>query len=67
MRDNHSGSPFDDAFHVLLDNSFRLRIECTRRRLVEDQDLRVVDERSGDGDALALAAGGGTALSTMVS
>ena len=33
-----------------------LRVD-RRRRLVEDQDRRVLEERARDGDALALAAG----------
>ena len=41
---------------ALLDRRLDLRIERARR-LVEDEDRRVLEEDAGDGDALALAAG----------
>src|SRR6266536_329709 len=52
--DHKHGTPFDDAAHVVLDDPLALVIERARR-LVEDQDARVRDQRPGDGDALALA------------
>ena len=44
-----------DALHVLLDDPLALVIELARR-LVEDQDARVLHQGAGDGDALALPA-----------
>jgi len=48
-------SPLRDLLHVLLNDALALIVEGAGR-LVEDQDSRVSDERTGDGDALALAA-----------
>ena len=42
-------------FDRVLHEAFALRVEGARR-LVEDQDLRVAQDRSSDGDALTLAA-----------
>jgi hypothetical protein len=46
---------FGDVLHVVLDDAFALVVECTRR-LVEDHNARIGDQRAGNGDALALAA-----------
>ena len=43
------------SLHVLLDDALALVVERARR-LVEDQDARIGDQRAGDRDALALAA-----------
>ena len=48
--------PTRDAVELGLDRLFRLRIE-RRRRFVEDQDRRVLQQRARDRDALLLAAG----------
>ena len=56
VRDDKDRSPFGDLLHVLLNDPFALVIEGTRR-LIEDQNARVGDERAGDSDTLALATG----------
>src|SRR5882757_9952124 len=62
VRNDQNRPPPGDLFHVLLDDALALIVEGARR-LVEDQDARVGDERAGNRDALALAAGqGGAAL-----
>ena len=48
--------PLAISLHVLLDDPLALVVERARR-LVEDQDARIGDQRARDGDALALAAG----------
>ena len=61
----HGGEPVGDdeggaAFHHLIerlrDARLGYRIERARR-FVENQDRRVFEQRAGDGEALALAAG----------
>ena len=47
--------PLGDPLHVLLDDPLALVVERARR-LVEDQDARIGNERAGNGDALALTA-----------
>ena len=56
VRDGDHGLAFHQPVEVLLDRRLDLRIE-RRRRLVEDQDRRVLQHDAGDGDALPLAAG----------
>ena len=47
--------PWQIACHVALQDRFALVVERTRR-LVEDQDARVREQRAGDRHALALPA-----------
>ena len=56
VRDDEDGAARRDALHVVLDDALALVVERARR-LVEDQDARIADQRARDGDALALAAG----------
>ena len=56
VRDDEDGAPFGDLLHVVLDDALALVVERARR-LVENQDARIADERARYGDALALAAG----------
>ncbi len=55
MRDDQHGAPLHEVAQRLLDHELALGIEV-RRRLVEDQDRRILEEGAGDGQALALAA-----------
>ena len=48
--------PLHQAVERVLHGALALRVE-RRGRLVEEQDRRVLEDRAGDGDALALAAG----------
>ncbi len=54
--EDQRGAALHQAVERLLDHGLALRIDGGQR-LVEDQDRRVAQERAGDGDALALAAG----------
>src|SRR5215813_21868 len=56
VRDDEYGSAARELRHVLLDDALALVVERAGR-LVEDQDARIGDERTGDGETLALAAG----------
>src|SRR5499426_4311113 len=60
VRDDQNRPPLGDLLHVLLNDALALVVEGTRR-LIEDQNARVGDERAGNGDALALAAREGRA------
>ena len=60
VRDDQNRPPLGDLLHVLLNDALALIVEGARR-LIEDQDARVGDERAGNGDALALAAREGRA------
>ena len=53
--DDDHGAPLRDARQVILDDLFAFGVQ-RRGRFVEDQDTRIVDQRAGNGDALALAA-----------
>lgn len=55
MGDDQRGSPVRQAQQRLLHRPFALIVERAGR-LVEDQNLRILEEGAGDGDALALAA-----------
>src|SRR5258708_7178221 len=55
VRDHDRGAALHQPFHRLLDQRFGFGIEA-RRRLVEDQDRRVGQERARQRDALTLAA-----------
>jgi hypothetical protein len=55
MRDDHAGPPGEEPRQRLADQGLGLRID-TRRRFVERQDARIIDERAGDGEMLALPA-----------
>ncbi|KAK1241728.1 hypothetical protein MKX07_007551 [Trichoderma sp. CBMAI-0711] len=55
MRDNHHRPALAGPLKGRLDKLLALRVERASR-LVEQQDVRVADERAGDGDALLLAA-----------
>ena len=62
VRDDQNRPPLGNLFHILLNDALALIVEGARR-LIEDQNARVGDERAGNGDALALATGeGGAAL-----
>jgi hypothetical protein len=54
VRDDQNRPPLGDLLHVLLNDALALIVEGARR-LIEDQNARVGDERAGNGDALALA------------
>src|SRR5579883_189050 len=56
MRDDDHGAALSDAAHILLDDALALIIERARR-LVENEDARIGDERAGDRNALTLSAG----------
>ena len=53
--DHEGRAPAHDLVEGGLQLAFGRRVEG-RRRLVENQDRRVLEERAGDGQALALAA-----------
>ncbi len=55
VRDGDDGAPLGDAVDVGVDDGLGLGVERAGG-LVEDEDLRVGDQRPGDGEALALAA-----------
>ena len=56
MRHDEDRAPAHEARERVLDHRLVLRID-RRQRLVQQQDRRVAQQRAGDGDALALAAG----------
>jgi hypothetical protein len=56
MRDDDARAVRHEALERLLDEPLRFGVE-RGRRLVEDQDRRVPENRAGDGDPLALTAG----------
>ncbi len=56
VSNNDRSSPLHGSVEGLLHDFLTLLIEGTRG-LVEDQDLGVLDQGSGDGDALLLATG----------
>lgn len=56
MGDRDDRPPLGNATQVVQHRSLRGRVEH-QRRLVEEQDGRIFQERSGDGDPLALPAG----------
>src|SRR3989475_427493 len=56
VRDHEHGPTAHELGQRLLDHELALRVEV-RGRLVEDQDRRILEERAGDRDPLALAAG----------
>src|SRR5262245_59237546 len=60
VRDDENGPPLGDLLHVLLNDALALIVEGARR-LIEDQNARVGDERAGNRDTLALAARQGRA------
>ena len=55
MGDDHSGPPAPRHVQRLLDDALRGRVE-RRRRLVEEEQLRLPNQRACDGDALLLPA-----------
>src|SRR5580700_758678 len=55
VRDDEGGAVAHQLRERRLDVPLGLRVE-RRRRLIEDQDRRILEQRPGDGDALALAA-----------
>src|SRR5439155_11617158 len=55
MRDDDGGGPLDDGVNRLLHEAFRFAVERAGR-LVENENLRVVYEGAGDGDALTFTA-----------
>src|SRR6516162_3936959 len=60
VRDDENRPPLGDLLHVLLNDTLALIVEGARR-LIEDQNARIGDERAGNRDALALAAREGRA------
>ena len=54
VRDDQNRPSFGDLFHIELNDTLALIVEGARC-LIEDQNARVGDERTGNGDALALA------------
>src|SRR5207237_4511980 len=55
VRDNNQGAALRDAQQVGVDDRLAVRIERARR-LIEDQDARITDQRAGDRETLPLAA-----------
>ena len=55
VRDDERRAPLPQRPQAVLDQRLALAVEA-RRRLVEDQDARVRENRARDGDALPLAA-----------
>src|SRR5262249_8225684 len=55
LGDDYHGPPLRNLLHVLVNDPLALIVERARR-LVEDEDARIADQRPGDSDALALAA-----------
>src|SRR5215469_6509797 len=55
MRNDEDGAALGKSRHVLLDDPLALIVERTRR-LVEDQDARVGNDRARNGETLALTA-----------
>ncbi len=55
VRDDHDSAPIQKAIQGLLDEALALRVERARR-LVEEKDRGVAQERARDGDPLPLAA-----------
>ena len=58
MHDDGHGSVTDDEAQVVADDAFGLAIQCGGG-FIEYQDVRVGDQRSGDGDVFTDAAGDG--------
>ena len=56
VRDGQHRAAARQALQRVLDGALRHGVDA-RRRLVEDEDGRVLEQRAGDGDALLLAAG----------
>src|SRR6266576_3444582 len=56
VRDDERRPAFEQMLQRLLDECFRFGVE-RRGGLVQDEDGRVLEERTGDGEALLLAAG----------
>ena len=56
VRDDQRGAVLHQPGQRLLDETLRFRVERARR-LVEKQDRRILQDRTGDGNSLALAAG----------
>ena len=54
VRDDDDRAPLRDLSHVVLDDPFALIIKRARR-LVENQNARICDQRPRDRDALPLA------------
>src|SRR5262245_20243607 len=54
MGDDHARSPVEQALEPFADQRLRLRVDA-RRRLVESEDARIIDERARDGQELTLA------------
>src|SRR5436305_2190944 len=55
VRDDDEGAALRDAQQVGVDDRLAVRIERARR-LVEDQDARIADQRPGDRETLPLPA-----------
>ena len=56
VRDHQRGAAGERGLERHLDGALGLRVEV-RRRLVEHDDVRRLEQQAGDGDALLLAAG----------
>ena len=56
MRDDEHRPSGEQPIDGLLHQPLRLRVQ-RRRRLVEDEDRRIDEQRAGDGETLTLAAG----------
>src|SRR5215472_2969455 len=56
VRDREHGSAFDQSLERLLDLPLRFGIDAARR-LVQDENAGIVQDRTRDRDALTLAAG----------
>ena len=54
MRDDEDGSSLANLRHVLLDDGFGFVIQCARR-FIENQNARIGDQGSCDGNALPLS------------
>src|SRR5215831_21391455 len=60
VRDDENRPPLGDLLHVLLNDALALIVKGARR-LIEDENARIGDERAGNRDALALPAREGRA------
>src|SRR6266496_3746601 len=60
MRDDESRATAGQTLQCLHDRTLRLHVQCAGR-FAKNQDRRVFQHRTGDGNALALAAGKGRA------
>src|SRR5579885_2925177 len=56
VRNDEHRAPLHDPFHVLLDNPLTLVVKGAGR-LIKNENARIHDQRTGDGDPLRLPSG----------